>query len=182
MSRRRANKQITAWENDTRTWATNTARDLALDLYHGRPAAIRPYNVGVVLDPDEVVWAEVPVRFNLDQPPPIPGTQSPVRSWLVTSGRVVGRLGGDRLCGYRWETMVGLRVTLAPGREQLAVDIDGQPPLVWAGPGIAPMAVVAVFHLHGPAALLDHPGLASLRAPSDWRPAVSLAGPPTSRP
>jgi hypothetical protein len=102
MSRRRANKQITAWENDTRTWATNTARDLALDLYHGRPAAIRPYNVGVVLDPNEVVWAKAPVRFNLDQPPPA-GAQPPIRSWLVTSRRVVGRLGGDRLCGYLWE-------------------------------------------------------------------------------
>ena len=81
----------------------------------------------------------------------------------------------------RWGTMVGLRVSLAPGVEQLAVDIDGQPALVWAGPGIAPMAVAAVFHLHGPAALLDHPGLAPLRAPADWPSPVSLSGPAGSR-
>lgn len=184
MSRRRANRQIAAWETATRTWATTAARDLALDLYHSRSAGLRPYDVGVVLDPDETVWVEVPARFNLDQPQPQPpaGAQPPIRPWLVTSRRVVGRLGNGSLCGYRRETMVALRVSVAPGSEQLAVDIDGTPPLVWAGPGIAPMAVSAVFHLHGPAALLDHPGLAPLRAPSAWPSNVSAAGQATSRP
>jgi len=68
-----------------------------LDLYYDRETATRPYGVGVVLDPGERVWAEVPVTFNLDWTPPAkPGEQAQpaVRSWLVTSGRVVGRLAG----------------------------------------------------------------------------------------
>jgi len=54
------------------------------------------------------VWAEVPVRFNLDWTLSGQGAQDaqPVTGWrlcLVTSGRVVGRLADDRLHGYRWD-------------------------------------------------------------------------------
>jgi hypothetical protein len=83
-----------------------TGRDLALDLYYNRETAALPYGVGVVLDSGEKVWAEVPVRFNLDSTPPVnPGQQAvpAFRFWLITSDRVVGRLASDRLRGYRRE-------------------------------------------------------------------------------
>jgi hypothetical protein len=152
-SKRKAVKEHASWEHTTREWATDTARSLALDLYHGRPTTARPYGVG-------------------DWPAPEPGRSQPmpaIRPWLVTSGRVVGRLADGQLYGYRWEKMVGLRVDLSAGRETLAVDIEGERPLLWSGAGLAPMAVAAVFHLYGPAALIDHPGLAALRAGGDWR-------------
>jgi hypothetical protein len=171
-SKRKAVKEHASWEHSTREWATDTARSLALDLYHGRPTTARPYGVGVVVDPGETVWSEVPVRFNQDWPAPEPGRSQPmpaIRPWLVTSGRVVGRLADGQLYGYRWEKMVGLRVDLSSGRETLAADIEGERPLLWSGPGLAPMAVAAVFHLYGPAALIDHPGLAALRVGGDWR-------------
>ncbi|MGH9303752.1 MAG: hypothetical protein ACRDZ5_04970 [Acidimicrobiales bacterium] len=170
MSKRADAKAVARWEHDTRQWAIDTGRGLALDLYYDRDRAARPYAVGVVLDPGEKVWAEVPVRFNLDwTPPATPGGQAQpaIRPWLVTSGRAVGRLADGRLHGYRWESAVGVRVDLTAGRDVASLDIEGQPTLVWSGPGTAPMAVAAIFNLYGPAAMIDHPGLAPLRA-QDW--------------
>jgi hypothetical protein len=168
VSKRKDAKALARWEDEARQWATATARNLALDLYYHRETAIQPYGVGVVLDPDEKFWAEVPVRFNLDWPPlTMPGqhAQSSVRTWLVTSARLVGRLADDRLHGYRWERAVGARVDLTPGREAVSLDIENEPTLIWTGPAVAPLAVAAVFQLYGALAMIDHPGLAPLRVP-----------------
>jgi hypothetical protein len=170
MSRRKDAKALARWDNEARQWATATGRDLALDLYYDRETAARPYGVGVVLDSGEKVWAEVPVRFNLDRPPLTkPGelARSSVRTWLVTSARVVGRLTDDRLHGYRWERVVGARVDLTPGREVVSLDIESEPTLIWTGPAVAPLAVAAVFHLYGALAMIDHPGMAPLRVLMD---------------
>jgi hypothetical protein len=43
------------------------------------------------------------------------------------------------------------------------VDMEGEPALIWSGPAVAPMAVAAVSCLYGPLAMIEHPGLASLR-------------------
>ncbi|MHB1510937.1 MAG: hypothetical protein ACYCST_16800 [Acidimicrobiales bacterium] len=161
---RRSNAQAWArWSEDTRRQATATGRNLAMDLYHRRETAVRPYGVGLVLGAHERVWAEVPVQFNLDCIPPVrpngPTAPPVVRPWLVTSDRVVGRLSDDRLHGYRWEAVVGARVDLTPGREAVTLDIENEPTLICSGPGAAPMAVAAVFHLYGPIAMIEHPGL-----------------------
>lgn len=112
----------------------------------------------------------MPAQFNLDWTPPVkPGEQAPpaIRPWSVTSGRVVGRLADDRLHGYRWEKAVGVRVDLTPSREAVIMDIEDERPLVWSGPGVAPMAVAAIFHLFGAIAMIEHPGLAPLRVAVD---------------
>jgi hypothetical protein len=59
--------------------------------------------------------------------------------------------------------MVGCRLDLTPGREIVPLDLDCQSPLVWTGPGVAPLAVAAVYWLHGPLAMIEHPGLALVR-------------------
>jgi hypothetical protein len=82
---------------------------------------------------------------------------------LVTSYRVVGRLADDRLHGYRWEQAVGVRIDLTLGHEMVTLDVDNEPALMWSGPAITPMAVAALFHLYGPVAMIEHPGLALLR-------------------
>jgi hypothetical protein len=47
------------------------------------------------------------------------------------------------------------------------------------------MAVAAVFHLYGPLAMIEHPGLAPLRGREDWRqtqpsgPDTVTSGPPS---
>jgi hypothetical protein len=166
VSKRKAAKALAQWEDAARQWATSTARDLALDLYYDRQTAIQPYGIGVVLDPGEKVWAELPATFNLDWPPDLNFAGQPqpaIRSWLVTSARVVGRLADDRLHGYRWDSAVGARVDLTPGSELVSVDIENQPDLIWTGPAVAPMAVATVFKLYGPVAMIEHPGLAKLR-------------------
>lgn len=170
MSKRKEAKALSRWEGEARQWATAKARELALDLYYDRQTATQPYGVGVVLDPGEKVWAELPVRFNLDWVPQIKAdehAQPAIRPWLVTSARCVGRLADDRLHGYRWEKVVGVRVDLSPGREVVSLDIDSEPTLMWTGPAVAPMAVVAVFRLCGPLGMIEHPGLAPLRVRLD---------------
>jgi hypothetical protein len=156
------------WENEARQWATAKARELALDLYYDRQTATQPYGVGVVLDPCERVWAELPLRFNLDWMRSVKAgehAQPAIRPWLVTSARCVGRLADDQLHGFRWEKVVGARVDLTLGREAVSLDIDCKPTLIWTGPAVAPMAVAAVFHLYGPLAMIQHPGLAAVRVP-----------------
>jgi hypothetical protein len=170
MSKRKAAKALTQWNEEARQWATAAGRQLALDLYYGRKTASRPYGVGVVLDAGEVVWGEAPVRFSLASAlPPNAGddVQGAPRTWLVTSSRVVARLADDRLYGYRWDKAVGARVELSPGREYVSIDMEGEASLIWSGPGVGPMAVAAVFRLYGPLAMIEHPGLAILRDSAD---------------
>jgi hypothetical protein len=167
VTKRQQRRAMAEWESETRTWATGTARALALAMCGGEPIAVNPYRVGVVLDLDEHAWAECPLRF-LQESSPAPARTfgagwPPFRPWLVTSRRIVARLGDGRLYGYRWEHALGCRVDLTPARETVALDLCNGTPLVWTGPGIAPLAVAAVHHLHGSEALLDHPGLAPLR-------------------
>ena len=59
--------------------------------------------------------------------------------------------------------MVGCRVDLAPGHEHMTLDVGDGTPIAWIGGGVAPLAVPAIFRLHGPEALLVHAGLAPLR-------------------
>jgi hypothetical protein len=189
MSRRKEAKVLARWDDEARRWATATGRGLALDLYYNRETAVQPYGVGVVLDAGERVWVEVPARFSLDCPSLAKTreqSQPAVRMWLVTSGRLVGRLADDRLHGYRWEKAEGVRVDLTPGREAVSLDIQDEPSLIWTGPAVAPMAVAAIFHLYGPLAMIEHPGLTQLRVaidapgegPTPPRPAsIEVAGP-----
>lgn len=164
----RQRRVLARQEAETRAWATQAGRALVGALCGGRPLPASPYRVGVVLGSAEHPWVECPARFSGEPPPRrqaagAQGDWPPARAWLVTSERIVGRLGDDRLWGYRFEHMVGCRVDLTEGNEQVSLDLDRQVPLSWTGPGVAPLAVAAVYHLHGVAALIDHPGLAPLR-------------------
>ena len=163
MTKRKQRRALARWENDTRQRAHQTARDLVLAMASGQPTSATPYGIGVVLDPGEQVWAECPVRFHQEivraNGPAIP----PVRPWLVTSDRIVGRLGDDGLYGCRWEDVRGCRVDLCTVPEFVALDLDDCSRLDWTGPAVAPLAVAAVYRLHGDQALVDHPGLAEIR-------------------
>lgn len=171
-STRKLRRAAGRWEDGTRAWATDAGRALAVDLYHGRDTLTRPYQVGVVLDAGEQVWGELPACCSIDPPlypppgaarPGDPLPQPPISTWLLTNGRVVGRVR-DHLRGWRWENMVGCRVDLTPGAEVVAIDVEnGKPPVTWTGPGVAPLAVAAVFRLYGARAMVEHPGLAVLR-------------------
>lgn len=162
---RRARRRRAQWEAQTRTWATTTGRSLALDLHGGHPVRVRPYTVGLVLWEREQPWVEVPVTCSADTPIPVAQGSSVLQTgwWLVTSHRVAGRLQPDILRWWTWDQMIGVKVDLIPGRERICLDIDESKPVYFDGPGVAPLAVAAVYRLHGPMAVIEHPGLAPLR-------------------
>lgn len=166
MTGRKQRKALARWEEGTRLWAHETARELVMAMVTGQPTPATPYRIGVVLEPGERVWAECPVRFLQERsvvPPADPPLAPPIRSWLVTSERIVGRLGDDRLYGWRWSQIMGCRIDLTPPAERVALDLWDGSCLSWSGPGVAPLSVAAVSRLHGPSHLIDHPGLAVLR-------------------
>ena len=166
MTTRRQRRAIARAETQARDWGHEAARRLALALCDGQGLPATPFRVGVVLGPGEHPWVECPARFLHERA--LPGREldlqrPPVRPWLITSDRIVGRLGDGRLYGYRWDQMVGCRVDLTAGDQRVGVDLFDGTPITWSGPTVAPMAVAAVAVLHGPAALLHHPGLDILR-------------------
>jgi hypothetical protein len=175
MSMRKQKRELAHWETATRRWATDTGRRLAIDLHRGHEVPIRPYTVGLVLwkSQDEQVWSQVPARCSTDAPltvrrrPPRRGDPPPqprITDWLITSHRIADRLYSDTLCWWKWTAIVGVQVDLTTGSEYVQLDLPlPAPPVRWYGPGVAPLAVAAIYHLHGPAALLDHPGLSPLR-------------------
>ena len=190
MSIRKQKRELTRWETATRQWATQDGRRLALDLHRGHEVPLRPYTVGLVLweSRHEQVWGQVPARCSEDTPLAVfaghprrgdPAPQPCITDWLITSHRIAGRFYPDTLRWWQWANIVGVKVDLAPGNEFAQLDLPLPSHAVrWYGPGVAPLAVAAVFHLHGPAALLDHPGLVALRVPhpeEGRRPAGLLA-------
>jgi hypothetical protein len=162
MSKRQETKALTRWENDTRLWAHETSRDLVTAMVRGEPTPATPYRVGVVLDPGELVWAECPMQF-LQEGPPVNGQAPPIRPWLVTSTRIVGRLGDGCLYGWHWTQVRGCRADLTSPPEFVALDLADGSRLCWAGPGVGPLAVACVYRLHGLRALVNHPGLEPIR-------------------
>ena len=104
MTSRKQRKALAKWEDDARRWAHETARDLVMAMVTGQPTAATAYRIGVVLEPGERVWAECPVRFLQERhvgPQPGPDWLPPIRRWLATSDRILGRLADDRLYGWR---------------------------------------------------------------------------------
>ena len=93
-SKRKAVKEHALWEHTTREWATESPAAWRWTCTtagrHGPPLRRRRR-----ARPGETVWSEVPVRFNQRLASPRAGRRQPmpvIRPWLVTSGRVVGRL------------------------------------------------------------------------------------------
>ncbi len=151
----------------TRARAAAVARQLVLEPCNDTPAGPAPYTVGVVLEPGEQVWAQVPARCSADEPAGARENEPRQTDWLITSFRVAGRVHPDTLRWWEWDHCVGCQVNLTPGRELVSLDFPGLPgPVHWRGPGVAPLAAAAVVKLHGRRAAVDHPGLAVLRSPA----------------
>jgi len=174
------------WERDTRAWGTERARRLILDLYHDRAVPPLPYTVGVVPWLNEKALVEAPAQCSLD--PPVPSLdghappEPPFGMWLATNQRIAGRLSTGVLQGWAWNVLIGARADLTPGREWLQLDVIDDKPIVLRGPGVAPLAVVAIWTIYGPQAMLDHPGLAVLRqVPDDAIERITQAAPALER-
>jgi hypothetical protein len=171
MSKRKLAKAHARWEAATRTWAADTARAVLRAICNGHPLPLMPYRVGAVLAPGEQLMAEVPAQIIPDVWGGLPDGAAVVHPWLITTERILGRLGDGRLAEWRWHGIVGCRVDLTPGAEVVSIDLPDGSITHWTGPGVAPLAIIAIARLYGPSSLLDHPGLTDLRvvehAPAD---------------
>lgn len=161
----KAVREVAKWERRNRAVAVEQARRLAMSLYHGTAIEARSYTLGLALGPGEVVWAETWARCSFDRSPAASTDPAylPLSCWAATNRRLVGRLSTGVLTGWVWEELLAYRVDLTNGREWAQIDPKDRPPVVWYGPGVAPLAVILTAQVHGVPALLEHPGLAALR-------------------
>jgi hypothetical protein len=73
-----------------------------------------------------------------------------VHAWLITAERILGRLADGPLAEWRWGDMIGCRVDLTTGTELLSIHLPDGSVTNWTGPGISPLAIVAIARLYGP--------------------------------
>jgi hypothetical protein len=172
-----------------RAFAVKDACSLAVELGQGAPArAPAVHDIGVVLDTGEMVWRQVVARWETvtvtgyvqHRQTLFGGMRSwqversawsdmGVGTWWLTNHRIVGRTWQGQLLGWRWENLVGCVVDL-PG-ERVTFDVNTGHRFALTGPATPVVAVAAIAHLHGVAALLTHPALGPLRLRRDAEPA-----------
>jgi hypothetical protein len=120
------------------------ARALAFELACGEPSVwIDPMRAGVVLQPGEIVYRQVPVWIRVQERGR--WAEASCAEVLATDKRLLCRFASGRLTSLWWSGVVGLDVDL---------------------PLVAPVAVVAIASLYGMEAILTHHALATLRTKS----------------
>lgn len=163
------------------TFAVEDARSLAVEMGQGALARWpQVSDLGVVLDPGEVVWRQVTARwqsvtiscYTQHRETFLGGLRSwdvqqsgwadmGEGTWWLTNHRIVGRTLQGQLVGWRWEHMVGCLVDLHGQR--VTFDVNTGHRFALTGPAVPVVGVVAIAQLHGTATLLTHPALGPLR-------------------
>ena len=143
-----------------RTEAYYDARALAIELFHGVPSArFDPMAAGVVLQPGETAYRQVPIWIRVQQDGLWAGAS--LAEVVVTDLRLLCRFGSGSLVSLWWSGLVGLRVDLAA--ENIVLDFGNGEPVNLAGVQVAPLAVLGIASVYGKESMLAHPALASLR-------------------
>jgi hypothetical protein len=108
-----------------RTEAYHDARALAIELARGEPTArFDPMTVGVVLQPGETVYRQVPIWIRVQNEGR--WADASFAAVLVSDMRLLCRFATGRLSSLWWSGVVGLNVDLAA--EHIVLDYgDGQP-------------------------------------------------------
>lgn len=173
----RTARRYREWEREAREGAWGDARWLALDLYHGRAGPLGTYDIGLALEPGEVLYRQAWARYwtlgatteLVDSHGRVSVVPAAWRDWgwcqtVVTSHRLATRLAADgcRLVSNWWASIAGVQVDLA--RDVVVLDDRASSWRgAYGGPAAALVAVAAVERVHGLAALIDHPALWPLR-------------------
>jgi hypothetical protein len=143
-----------------RTEAYHDARALAIELARGEPTArFDPMTVGVVLQPRETVYREVPIWIRVQNEGR--WADASFAAVLVSDMRLLCRFATGRLSSLWWSGVVGLNVDLAA--EHIVLDYGDGQPVGLSGSRVAPVAVVGIASVYGIEAMLTHPALAALR-------------------
>jgi hypothetical protein len=143
-----------------RTEAYHDARALALELARGVPSArFDPMTAGVVLQPGEMVYRQVPLWIRVQQD----GywAEASFADVLVTDVRLLCRFASGSLISLWWSGIVGLNVDL--DAEHITLDFGDGEPVNLAGAHVAPLAVLGIASVFGKESMLTHPSLAPLR-------------------
>jgi hypothetical protein len=143
-----------------RTEAHHVARALAIELARGVPSArFDPMAAGVVLQPGEAVYRQLPIWIRVLQDGGWGGAS--FADVFVTDQRLLCRFVSGRLTSLWWNGVVGLHVDLAA--EHIVLDYGDGQPVSLSGAQVAPVSVAAIASIYGVEAMLSHPSLASIR-------------------
>jgi hypothetical protein len=174
-------RKIRHWEAVVRQQANDNARALAVAIATGTAWMPPPYDLGILLEPGEIAWHRCPATYRwrgtdswIEQRSSHGGRRAISREvttpcmyslgntdWLVTNLRLAARSHDGQVISVYWSAIVGLTVDLDAG--MVAIDgADGYHGEL-SGPALASIAVAAVAVCHGRRALVEHPGLGSLR-------------------
>jgi hypothetical protein len=139
--------------------AFHDARALAFELARREPSShFDPMKAGVVLQPGETVYRELPLWVRVQQDGRwAEGSRADV---LVTDMRLLCRFATGRVSLW-WSGVVAIDVDVA--KEHIVIDDGDGQPVGLLGPQIAPVSVAAIASTYGAQALARHPALASLR-------------------
>jgi hypothetical protein len=171
-TKRKIRKQL-ARDRDT---AFHDARRLALDLARGQSSIpFDPMRAGVVLQPGETAYRQVPAMYDqLGDHGPFGWTQPVAVNVLVTDQRAFMRSPDGSLISLWWHGAQGFEANLH--NETLILDYgDGQPRCL-AGPAVPVIAVAGIAAIYGADSLLRHPAIAPLRVRGDAVPGSSSDG------
>jgi hypothetical protein len=144
-----------------RTGAFHGARALALELARGEPSTrFDPMEAGVVLQPGETVYRQVPLWIRVHQDGR--WADASYADVLVTDLRLLCRFPTGRVFSLWWSSVVAMEVDLV--HEHIVMDYGDGEPVSLSGPWVAPVAVAGVAAIYGTQALVGHPALARLRS------------------
>lgn len=143
-----------------RTEAYHDARALAIELARGEPSTpFDPMAAGVVLQPGETVYRQVPLWIRVQQGGT--WTDASYADVIETDMRLLCRFATGRLSSLWWNGVVAIDVDLT--MEQVVIDYGDGQPVSLSGPWVVPAAVAGVAAIYGIQALVDHPALTLLR-------------------
>ncbi|HEY5179338.1 MAG TPA: hypothetical protein VIJ07_06120 [Dermatophilaceae bacterium] len=143
-----------------RTEAYHDARALAIELARGVPSArFDPMTAGVVLQPGETVYRQVPLWIRVQQEGR--WAEASYADVLVTDMRLLCRFATGGITLLWWNGVVAMDVDLT--MEHFVIDYGDGQPIGLSGPWVVPAAVVGVAAIYGTQALVDHPALILLR-------------------
>ena len=143
-----------------RTEAYHDARALAIELARGEPSTpFDPMAAGVVLQPGETVYRQVPLWIRVQQDGTWAGAS--FADVIVTDLRLLCRFASGRLSSLAWNAVAGLEVDLVA--EHVVLDFGDGQPVGLSGAQVAQVSVAVIASIYGIRGLLGHPALAALR-------------------